>query len=734
MPSQFFGLNIAYTGLLASNAALNTTSNNIANVQTEGYSRQQVSQQAYNALRVFQTYGCAGAGVETIAIERVRDEFYDGRYWENNAFLGEYNMKQYYMQQVETYFDDNGKNAGFKTVFNQFMITGIEELLKDPSSANAKAQFVGYGGALAEYFNGLAGNMEKLQKDVNQEIKLKVDEVNSLAGEIATLNKQINTVELAGQKANELRDRRALLLDQLSEIVDIETAEIPVQDTNNPDRVTGANRFIVKIASGQILVDDSEFRGLECVARTSYEKVNQTDIDGLYDVYWEDGQKFNLHNPAMGGALRGLAQMRDGNNSENFTGLVTGTGSVDLEDENGNPVSHDTVTVEVSQDYLQDLNKCNLSNQGGIINLGNQEFYYDSWSYTCSYDENGEATYSYTFVLSESPRNPRHITNDRVGKQAGIGTSIDYQGIPYYMGQMNEFLRTFSQKFNDILTSGYDSNNDPGAMMFTADHTTDDEQFDFPENEDGFRYDNFTFENYQAKVKERQKELIDEVTPTDRQAKIDALLPDITDQLVQDYLASWPDPSTTPTKADAEAAVKEQAQAEAEAQAQAQIEAEALETAKQEISASITVDVSDDSYYRMTAKDVSILVAMEKNPNILANKYSQGDGVEQSDLLKDLRTMVTDRDKMKFRNRSAAEFLECILSDVALNAARANTFQESYKNIAGAIDTQRISISGVDEDEEAVNLVKYQNGYNLASKMIQILTEIYDKLILETGV
>ena len=57
MPSQFFGLNIAYTGLLASNAAMNTTSNNIANVQTEGYSRQQVTQQASNALRVFQTYG-----------------------------------------------------------------------------------------------------------------------------------------------------------------------------------------------------------------------------------------------------------------------------------------------------------------------------------------------------------------------------------------------------------------------------------------------------------------------------------------------------------------------------------------------------------------------------------------------------------------------------------------------------------------------------------------------------
>ena len=112
MPSQFFGLNIAYTGLLASNAAMNTTSNNIANVQTEGYSRQQVTQQAANALRVFQTYGCAGAGVETLAIERVRDEFYDGRYWDNNALLGEYDMKQYYRVQDELRSADDHRTAG----------------------------------------------------------------------------------------------------------------------------------------------------------------------------------------------------------------------------------------------------------------------------------------------------------------------------------------------------------------------------------------------------------------------------------------------------------------------------------------------------------------------------------------------------------------------------------------------------------------------------------------------
>ena len=639
MPSQFFGLNIAYTGLLASNAAMNTTSNNIANVQTEGYSRQQVTQQASNALRVFQTYGCAGAGVETLAIERIRDEFYDGRFWDNNAQLGEYDMKQYYMQQLETYFDDDGKSTGFKTIFDQLMITGMQALLKDPNSATAKSQFVGYAGALTEYFNGMAGNLEKVQKDINQEIKLKVDQINSLAGEIASLNKQINTIELAGTKANELRDRRTLLIDELSKIVDVEVKETPIIDANNENRETGANRYMVKIAGGQMLVDGSDYNGLECVARTSYEKVNQTDIDGLYEVYWADGQKFNLYNASMGGDLAGLIQMRDGNNGENFTGQVTATGTTTTADGK----THDTVTVKVTKAYLQDLNKCNLSDQGGILDLGNQEFYYDSWEYTCEYDANGNATYSYTFTLSDSEKNPRGITNDRVGKKAEIGTDLSYQGIPYYMNQMNEWIRTFSQKFNDILTSGYSGSGDPGVKMFTGNKATSSEQF-----------------------------LLDDAAKRyDKQEKKNS---------------------------------------------------------------KVTVKVNDDSYYRLTAKNFDILDAMEQDPSLMANRKNASDGVEQNDLLNDLKNLATDKSKMSFRGCNASEFLQCILSDVALNASRANTFYASFKDISNTIDNQRISISCVDEDEEAVNLVKYQNGYNLASKMIQTLTEIYDRLILETGV
>ena len=648
MPSQFFGLNIAYSGLTASNAALNTTSNNIANVETKGYSRQNAEQAAANALRVFTTYGCAGAGVDVIAIERVRDHFYDVKYWDNNSNTGEYNMKQYYMKQVEDYFNDDSTIEGFKTIFDD-MMTALGEVAKQSGSDTTKAQFIGYASNLTQYFNSMSANMSQVQKDVNQEIKLKVDEINSLAAEIATLNKQINVIEIDGKaKANELRDQRETLIDQLSAIVSVKVIETPVYDTYNPDRLTGANRYLVQIAGGQTLVDTNEYNALECVARKSEEKVNQSDIDGLYDVYWvankltgELADEFNLYNTSLGGELSGLVQMRDGNNGENFQGTVTSIGIKTEENganvigENGNVLK--TVTVAVTADYLKDINKCTLSDSGGKINLGNQIFYYNDWTF--NYDATSD-TYSYTFTIDESI-NDANLTETRRGKEATIGQSVNYQGVPYYMQQMNEWARTFASKFNEILADGFDLYGNPGNILFSANHETDKEQYLFTEL--------FVTQEENKKVSD-------------------------------------------------------------------------------------SVKMKDDSYYRLTAKNFSILNSMLDDPDLLATKLDEAAGVDEYGNVEKLIKMITDKTEVSFRGASCSEFLTCILSDIALNANNANNFYGNFNNVGKAIDNQRLSISGVDTDEEAVNLVKYQNAYTLASKMIQTLTEVYDRLILETGV
>lgn len=633
MPSQFFGLNIAYTGLLGANAGLNTTANNISNAETEGYSRQEVNQTAANALRTFTTYGCAGAGVDVISVERIHDDFYDQKYWANNTKVGEYSMKEYYMTQVESYFRDDDTIEGFASVCDK-VESALQEVKKNPDSESTKIQFVGFADNLTQYFNNMANSLESIQKDVNAEIKLKIDEINSLADEIATMNNQINVIELSGSRANELRDKRSVLVDSLSKIVDITANEYPIVDSNDPSRETGGTQYVITIAGGQILVDSSESRSLQCVARTNEEKTNQSDAEGLYDVYWVAnettkavGDKFNLYSALLGGELKGLVEMRDGNNSENFQGTVA---TVE------NPVGGlQTITVSVSKDYLFELDKCTLPDTGGIITLANQEYHYDSWSYEC--DAAGNVTYSFVIDVDASGE---AVTANRVGKEAEVGKAVSFQGIPYYQQQMNEWVRIYANAFNSILQSGYTDDGDPGILMFTANETTGTGQQEFTVQYNDAHGDNVA------------------VTLTDH----------------------------------------------------------------------------DDSLYRLTAKNFSILTAIKEDSSLIATKTDNAAGVDEYGNVAKLLDMFHDKEVASYRGAATAEFLTCVLSDVALNCNRADTFKNNYENVGKSINNQRVAISGVDTDDEAVNLVKYQNAYTLASKMIQTLTEVYDRLILQTGV
>ena len=645
MPSTFFGLNTAYLGLTAANASINTTGNNISNVNTEGYSRQHTVQQASEALRTFTSYGCAGAGVDVRAIERYRNEYYDVKYWENNSNVGEYSVKQYYMKQIEDYFKDEGLEPGelkgFNTLFDE-MYKALADVRKDSGTDDPRRAFLGTAESLTEYFNTMAGNLQKLQKDANSEIKVCTERINALAKEIVVLNKQINVIEISGGTANELRDQRALLIDELSEIVDVDTEEQLVTDPHNPGRYTGATRFIVKIAGKQTLVDDQISNSLSCVARERDEKVNQSDADGLYDVYWSNGNRFSLKNASLGGRMKALAELRDGNNGEYFHGSVTQADIRRTEDGE----KHSIVTVEVTAEYLKDINKCTLPDNGGKITLGSKEYYFDSW--TMNYDAD-KGTYSYDFVLSTKPKNENTDIGGLIGKDAAIGSGVEYQGVPYYMEQMNEWARCYARAFNAIMTKPGSTDNygNPGQNLFRADKVTDDEQWNFDTYADGYTsYGN---------------------------RELDGTF-------------------------------------------------------------SYSLSCRDDSYYKMTAFNIAVSDEMLQDPNKMATHTSNADLESKYDIVDELIDLKTNTDKMSFRGSSASGFLQCILSDIALNAQRANNFGKNYEDIGKSIETQRLSVHGVDEDEEGVNLIKYRHAYNLACKMVQTLTEVYDRLILQTGV
>ena len=96
--------------------------------------------------------------------------------------------------------------------------------------------------------------------------------------------------------------------------------------------------------------------------------------------------------------------------------------------------------------------------------------------------------------------------------------------------------------------------------------------------------------------------------------------------------------------------------------------------------------------------------------------------------------MVKLADKRFMINGNAEEFMEGLVAVSAIDSDAARAMETNYENISATIENQRLSISGVDEDEEAANLVKYQHAYNLAAKCISVMSEIYNKLINETAV
>ena len=224
MPSTFYGLTIAGSGLNSFQTAVNTTANNIANVQTEGYTRQVANRKQAESLRVYARYGTTGSGVTTTSITQIRDAYYDVKYWENNSSLGLYEKKLYYMNQIEEYFKDDDSSKGFTTILNS-MFNNLESLAGAPGDLDRRKTFISSCQDFATYFNSVSIGLNQIQTDANLEVRSTVDNINAIAQKIALLNNQINVIEMQGGHANELRDERALLIDELSNIVPTETQE-----------------------------------------------------------------------------------------------------------------------------------------------------------------------------------------------------------------------------------------------------------------------------------------------------------------------------------------------------------------------------------------------------------------------------------------------------------------------------------------------------------------------------
>jgi flagellar hook-associated protein 1 FlgK len=228
MRSTFSGIELAKRSLFSHQTALQTTGHNIANANTKGYSRQVVNLIASRPMEAIgimrsNTPGQIGTGVEFNSITRIRERFLDNQFWNQNKFLGEWTIRKDTLEKIEAIINEPSE-TGIRQVMADFW-NAWQELSKTPDNMTARAVVKESAQALVDAFNHTSKQLDDLAADMTDAIAVKVTQINTLTAQIAELNRQIYRIEGFGDNANDLRDQRDVLVDELSGIINIDVVE-----------------------------------------------------------------------------------------------------------------------------------------------------------------------------------------------------------------------------------------------------------------------------------------------------------------------------------------------------------------------------------------------------------------------------------------------------------------------------------------------------------------------------
>jgi flagellar hook-associated protein 1 FlgK len=212
-------LQIATKALLAEQLGVEVTGHNIANVNTEGYSRQRVN--LVTATPVPSSYGPLGTGVDVRGIERAFDPFVTARLNDKNSVLSYYQTRSDVLEQIATYFNET-QDGGLNELFSQFF-AALNDLADNPTGAGERQALLYQSLSLCDAFNSRANQLVQERANLLQQISPTIEEINSYAANIAQLTREIVESEADGQNANDLRDQRELEVSRLSELIDVQT-------------------------------------------------------------------------------------------------------------------------------------------------------------------------------------------------------------------------------------------------------------------------------------------------------------------------------------------------------------------------------------------------------------------------------------------------------------------------------------------------------------------------------
>jgi flagellar hook-associated protein 1 len=224
MSSPFFGLNIASSALRTAQTLVDIANQNIANANTPGYSRQAavVTASTPYPVPVFNSSGVPGqmgTGVQISEVTRARNTFVDSQMHGQLTLQGQVDAHKDALAQVEATINEPSTTGVSSTVTRYW--AAWQDVANNPTDSSARTSLIQSGTAVADVIQSTVTQFKQQQQDLDQQVQLGVTSVNTFAHQIAALNVQISQVEVTGMHANDLRDQRDLLVDQLSSLVKV---------------------------------------------------------------------------------------------------------------------------------------------------------------------------------------------------------------------------------------------------------------------------------------------------------------------------------------------------------------------------------------------------------------------------------------------------------------------------------------------------------------------------------
>jgi len=286
--TDIFGImSLAGNALLTQQKAITVTGNNIANVNTPGYSRQKLILE--NNTPLLSSAGPMGNGVDAVRVERVYDRFLGLQINGESETLGRWEAQKGGLEIAEAIFDEGGE-FGLSQSLSQFW-GAWQDLTNDASDYNGRVVLQARSEVLTATFNRIYSDLQRAQKDFDASIEGAVAEINQLSQQIADLNQKIMQDEASGYNANDYRDQRDLVVKELAGLIDINSFE------------DASGRVTVSVGTGQTLVEYSSSRNL----------TTQVNGFGFRDIAWvaPDGSTVNITDDISSGKLKGWLEARD---------------------------------------------------------------------------------------------------------------------------------------------------------------------------------------------------------------------------------------------------------------------------------------------------------------------------------------------------------------------------------------------------------------------------------------